>query len=208
MQPRPGDEITSLLTRDILKDHLRMIGQLDGSRLLSTLVPHQVLPDFDPAGHVIARHSFGLKKSTAVDESYDLGVVFARSLVKRVAPDGKFDNVVSDIYPARRQVVNDYLERARYVPVEALTRRGDPQFKELNRSVLLFARRCETLLPDLMLDGDEEMLRGVHDYLSVLTLLETEPGKEHAAYDRLVGKRKFTEWFTRSRMFRAGAHQQ
>ncbi len=186
--PVPGDEIIGLLSREVLQQHMAEIERLDQSALLNTLIPNRNLPPHDPAGHIIAHHARLGTDNVHVNDAYDLGVVYARSLLTHAWPKDRLLPVISNFDIERKTVVNNYLTASKKVPVLILTRNDDPEFKNLNTAVALFAKRCESIVPHLMFDGDQAVLRGVHDYFSVVTLLEASEQDQRNAYRRLIGR--------------------
>ena len=186
----PGDEVIGLLKRDVLEEQLKEISSLDQRALLDTLTPNRNLPSFDPAGYVIASHKEKQSELVQINTTYDLGVVFGRSLLMRAWLVDSDLPAITDFNPERKALVDTYLEEARHIPVATLTRRDDPKFHDINHAVKLFAKRCNVIMPHMMMDGSEGMLRGFHDYISAVTLLEAPEGSQDKALARLLGRLK------------------
>lgn len=201
----PGDEIIGLLTRDILFDQLEDMSNLNKDALIATLIPNRHLPQHDPAGYIIARHAKLTNTDDvieAINTTYDLGVVYARNLVIKARPAHALPPVISNFDVSVKNLVDQYLVHSKDVPIAVLIRREDPKYTDLNNATEVFAQRCRTVIPQYMIDGDAAMLRGVHDYISAVTLIESTAFSRLDAYQRLLGKRTLGQ-----RIMRLTAHR-
>lgn len=210
----PDADIMGLLTLVVLKQQLADFSGLDRRALLDTLVPHRDLPDHDPAGFIIAYHHDAQAKITGsaesiddeavslvdVDSSYDLGVVFGSSLLRRAMPEGQTLPVISeDFNPDKKQVVVKYLDKSRNQPLKRLISHDSHDNKNLTKALELFAEKCKVIVPDLMIDGEEELQRGLHDYLSVITLLEISKDQQATTLRRVLGHFSLSSLLPKSR---------
>lgn len=199
------------INRDAISTHLATVSRLDKRALMDTLVPHRALPMHDPGRYVIEAHRPGeLNGSVRLDSSYELGVVFARSLLRSATAgeEGYIPPVVSQFDEAKKQLIDDYLRQAPHRKASNLTKMDWQIHPYLERAVELFCRRCDVVVPELMLEGDEEVKRGVHDYLSVITLLESDTENQRRNfYKRLgvAGAGAFIAYLLTSRRWRRSA---
>lgn len=174
--PPHGPLGPGLLTRGVIERHLEDIGALDRQALLDILVPHRYLPPEDPAAYIIKQHDAGKEtvSGIAIKTSYDLGVAFGRSLMVKAAEQAAATlPVVSRFNEEKKRAIDDYLRRSWRTPLAKLRRYDSELSPYIGRAAELFAQRCEVVIPSKMLDGPEELLRGLHDYLSVVDLLES-----------------------------------
>ncbi len=194
------ETITGMIDRAAIEAHLKDFASLDGRALLETLAPHQELPQFDPASYVIRYHR-GLadpeqsgqdQPRPTVDSTYALGVVFGRSLMMRAAPEALLPVISPAINPAKKALVDRYLADSAFVPVRKLTSNDRQIDEKLQTSVTLFTDKCRILVSHLMLDGNEELERGFHDYLAVISLLDAAHDAEPRTLRRVLGK--FSIW--------------
>jgi len=199
----PDPNIMGLLTLVVLKQQLADFSGLDRRALLDTLVPHRDLPSHDPAGFIIAYHHDTQQQAASlvedeaavapaglveVDSSYDLGVVFGSSLLRRALPEGHTIPVISeDFNPDKKYLVVKYLDKSKHQPLKRLTSHDSHDNKNLAKASELFAEKCKLIVPDLMIDGEEELQRGLHDYLSVVTLLEISKEQQANTLRRALG---------------------
>lgn len=189
------ENITGHIDRSAIVSHLQDFDTLDGRALLDTLAPHQDLPEFDPASYVIRFHrrltsdsEQSTQPTSPVDSTYALGVVFGRSLLQRVVPDGLVPVISGDTNSAKKELVDGYLAKSAHVPVRKLTSNDHQIDESLERAVALFAEKCRVRVSHLMLDGDEELARGFHDYLGVVSLLDASHEAEPRTLRRVLGK--------------------
>jgi hypothetical protein len=173
-----------LLSRGVIQEHMEEISELDRHALLDVLVPHRRLPDYDPAGYVIKAHdeSRATAKGVEVHDSYDIGVAFGRSLMVKAAgkhPDANLPVVDSELNPEKQKLVDEYLRRARSTRLSRLLRNDREMHPDIQEAAGLFAQRCQVVIPDKMLDKPEPLLRGLHDYLSVIDILESTEERLH-----------------------------
>ncbi|HVW23539.1 MAG TPA: hypothetical protein VHB51_03620 [Candidatus Saccharimonadales bacterium] len=191
-----GDELVRLLDHDVIYGHLETISQMDQRLLLATLVPHRDLPGFDPAGYIIARHNQDANLDAGLRTTYDLGVVFGRSLLRYASTGNMELPVVSgELDPDKQRLIDDYLAASKHTTVPNLTRNEVRLNAELYEAINLFAKRCETIVPHLMLSGRDELRRGFHDFLSVVTLLETDTAAQASTLRRLLGRISLSQRF-------------
>jgi len=189
--PTPPQKPTGLqlLNREVIEQHLDDISTLDRQALLDILVPHYYLPPEDAAAYVIKQHdaSKETENGIAIKTSYDLGVAFGRSLMTKAASTAEATlPVVTDFDKDKKTFIDDYLRRSTRAPIQKLLRYDDELSPFIGRAAELFARRCEVVIPSKMLDGRDELLHGLHDYLSVIDLLESS-GRRSQARRRLGG---------------------
>jgi hypothetical protein len=196
-KPSPIDRFNpergALIAREDIEEHLALLSVLDRSALLNTLIPHRTLPEHDPARHIIDHHAAELQgDKPMLRSSYDLGVVFGRSLLmRRTVRDQTFlPPVITDFDEEKKQLINRYLQASSHKDVYELVN-FDADFNGyLERAVDLFCHKCELVVPDLMLDGEGEVLRGVHDYFSVVSLLESQREAQRSLLHRRLGARR------------------
>jgi hypothetical protein len=167
-----GFEIYDFFTPDVLRQQLEDISYLDQHALLDTLVPHRQLPTFDPAGYILAQRERISDDKVNVKTSYDLGVVFGRSLLDRALPKDLDHPVVSEFNDARKQLVDSYLQDANRLHSAGVAYYEEQLHPDLHRAIALFSQRCSVIMPHIMFDGEADVLRGCHDYVSVVALLE------------------------------------
>ena len=195
-QPTP-ENVTGFIDRASIEAQLKDFSRMNGQAMLDTLVPHQELPSVDPAAYVIRYHR-GISGAAQVGETdpqptfestYDLGVVFGRSLLRRSVPDSADIPIINqDLYPNKLTLVDKYLEESANRSVRKLVSNDDLINKHLKSAVKIFIKRCESELGYLMIDGSDELERGFHDYLSVIALLDTPRAEEANILRRVLGK--------------------
>ena len=173
-------DYASRLDRSSILHHLDIISSLDKNGLSNTLAPHRELPIYDPASYIISHNG--------ATETYSLGVVFARSLVKTTLPEDYSLPVISEFDETKKQLVDNYLRYSERISAEYLIRNGSILHADIYKAIDLFAKRCEVIVPALMLDGSEQLMRGCHDYLSVLALLESHQSTESRVMRSALGK--------------------
>lgn len=186
-QPHSGLPLP--LDRELIETHLAQFSTLDRHGLLDTLVPHRTLPEHDPARHVIESHRLDHDNEPAtLQSSYDLGVVFARSLYQKALQESDhLPPTISDFDEDKKALVDHYLAQTSRKDVKELTA-FDQDFNAYpRRAVDLFCARCEVVVPDLLLDGNDEVARGSHDYLSVVSLIETHAENRSQSLKRRLG---------------------
>jgi len=183
-----GGDLPSL-NRDIFQEHLRRLSIMNRDALLNTLVPHRNLPSFDPARYIIEHQNGSLNNDDIdINTGYQLGVVFGRSLMSRAVNAAHNDMpTISDFDIAKKLLVDSYLDRASHTSLQRLTRLDSTLHPKLEQAVDLFCNMCLTKVPDLMLDGEEAVRRGVHDYLSVYSLLEAHTNDQAIQFRRRLG---------------------
>jgi hypothetical protein len=168
------------------------IVHLDRSAMLDELVPHRYLPDYDPAAYVIRANneSNATEKGVAVHTSYDLGVVFGRSLMAKAAKRaGALLPIIDDeSSTAKRMAVDRYLQRSTRTPLQKLLRHDDKIHPDIPDAGEAFAQRCRVVLIDKVFRREdlESLRRGLHDYLSVIDILEA-PDNERSHIRRRLG---------------------
>lgn len=187
--PQPHAGLPFPLDRELIEAHLAQFSTLDRTGLLNTLIPHRTLPEHDPARYVIEHHRHDHQHETpAVQSSYDLGVVFGRSLLQQALTlSGHLPPVITRFDEEKKDLVDRYLNQAVRKNVKDLTTFDKDFNHHLRRAIDLFCARCEVVVPDLLLDGNDEVVRGVHDYLSVVTLLETQADQRKSSLKRRLG---------------------
>jgi hypothetical protein len=80
--------------------------------------------------------------------------------------------VVSEFNDTRKQLVDSYLQEANRLHAAGVAYCEEQLHPDLHRAVVLFSQRCSVIMMHIMIDGEGEVLRGCHDYLSVVALLE------------------------------------
>lgn len=187
----PGEEVVGLLTHDVLKEQLNVFRRLNGDALINTLVPHRDLPDFSVARYLIAQNAGENGPTAELNEAYDLGVVFARSLVIRALPEGRDLPVITEEFNAEgKQLVDRYLDESRKRPLHKLTRRLEDRgpYADIDFTVNWFADHCQQHVPHLMFNGGKDaIMHGFHDYISAVTLIEAPAETRRTAFSRLLG---------------------
>ena len=190
IQPRMVD----LLTPEAIHKHALMLSQLDSSTLLETLVPHRNLPEYDPARYLIDVHDSHGRADAPIGSLYALGVVFGRSLLAQAARE-QVDYIpvaISvDFNRHKSELVDDYLSWSSHRKVAALLY-GDPRFAAVLGSLRQFTQHCKKMLSGLDRQGTAELIKGAHDYLSVVRLLEA---KEDEEMDVLMQRLGFLQRF-------------
>ncbi len=191
--PEPSLASLHLLSDAVLKEHLGLMSSLDRNGLLNTLVPNHVLPLEDPARALIEfNHKGDSQDRVDIETGYDLGVVFGRQLAKLAEAQGLSQDyllpVISPDDENRKKLVESYLNRSKERPLKRLILNDNDLNINLPWAIDAFSRRCELVCPDKMLaNGREQVQRGVHDYLSVITLLETPSGFQKNQLRRQLG---------------------
>ena len=190
------------LRRELVEEHLAVLSVLDRGALLNTLVPHRTLPDEDVGGYIIKNSQQTTKPSTEFDirTAYDLGVVFARSLMIKIARrDGSYLlPIIGKEDVQKKELIDTYLSEARRTPITKLISYDSSLSPYLEQAIGLFYKKCEVTIPDKVLDGPEVLRRGIHDYFSVISLIEAE-GREQQArrLSRRLGKNVLSSMFGR-----------
>jgi hypothetical protein len=189
-QPEP---LLSALTPLLIQRHAYELTNLDAIAIRDTLVPHSGLPLHDPAGYLMAYRKvitpssvenpagiFDGNPLASLSSSYDLGVVFGSSLLRRahmesgaLLPAVQSEELDID----GRRLIERYLHDAYETPVGQMVgnNTGHP---ELTQAVELFSAHCNEVVPELMAGGSDELKRGCHDLLSIVALLEAENTEE------------------------------
>ena len=172
--------MVDLLTPETIHTHALMLSQLDRLSLLETLVPHRHLPEYDPARYLIDAHEARSNPNEPISSLYALGVVFGRSLISQAArEESSYRPIVIsvDFNPHKAELVDDYLSWASRRKFAALLH-GDPRFVVVLSSLRQFTQHCKQEFPDLDRQGTAELIKGAHDYLSVVRLLEADESEE------------------------------
>jgi hypothetical protein len=198
------------ISADAIARHLGELSALDGQALLDSLSPHKLLPIEDPAGYLIATRENRRLKNENIDlfvkkeaitinhldliSCYDIGVVFARSLLRRVMHDeGKTLPIISGIFNSgNKNMIDTFLDLSRKAPIESLMKNDRAMNTELVASVETFINRAKITMPGLHDDGAEELIRGCHDYICVVSLLEADEAQQHELVERFIGRSRYS----------------
>lgn len=195
------DGVFGSITPEVLREQLREISVMDRHALLQTLTPHRELPGYDPAGYIIGFHKGAnfskvendstTASSYDVNTGYDLGVVFGRLLLTKSQPDDYLSPVISKWGEEQKSLVEDYLMRSKSTSVKKLTSNDSIANPDLVNAIHAFIDRCKAIVPDLTFEGTEELERGIHDYLSVMSILdvgERNPAEQISMQRRMLGR--------------------
>ena len=186
----PEEELMALLTHDVLRSRLELVSKLGQDALLNTLVPHRQLPLFDPAAYIIAHHAQRPMQEVGIqdiNDSYDLGVVFGRLLVVKALNDNQ--PVIHNFNPQYIKVVDAYLDASstsRGVLLPPST--SQENTLEIKRAFGLFAARCKSEVPHLMLSGAHALQHGFGDYLNVVSIVTAEETQIDGAFWRATAR--------------------
>lgn len=206
---RPGpaspEGVLHGITGEKLLVHARSFESMNDLAMRNTLIPYRGLPLNDPAGYIIAYHRIinprgadvvafaqALEQNQAVldiNTSYDLGVVFASSLLRRYPPPGGLPVVaLFDNESGTQALIEKYLHASQNRPVSRLTANDAYIHKDLRKAVEIFLEQCRRVEPGLMRDGADEVRRGCHDYFGVIALLEAKQEERPRVLNRYLGR--------------------
>ncbi len=110
--------------------------------------------------------------------AYDLGVLFSSILIfnqnKEEVP------LISSFNLETKNLVDDYLKKSKNKSIRSLTRYDKKNYPMLEEAVSAYIKKCSSDLPHVMLKPDSEtrVRRGVHDFLSVITILSVAEHKD------------------------------
>jgi len=195
------EPIVELLTPKVLAEQRATFESLGVDALVNTLVPHRALPDYSVARYLIECNADGRHIFSQLNEAYDLGVVFARSLVLRALDqENKLHEgepgyakrdlpVITSFNEEGKRAVDTYLNKSKRRSANKLTSRLEGQDANISQTISWFAEYCQKKIPRLMRhDGQARVAHGFHDYLSAVTLLETPEQQRPEAMLQLLGR--------------------
>ena len=195
VEPRGGKSQEVMLggiTTEALLEHAHSFEAMNGLAIRNTLIPYRGLPLHDPAGYIIAYHQIINPKGgdvlafavaieneeaiTDINSSYDLGVVFASSLLRAHMPSGTMPVISSfDGDRSVHNLIESYLHGSMKRSIKKLTSNSDLIHPELDSAVEIFLTHYQKVEPTFLQDDADEVRRGCHDFLSVVALLEDGP---------------------------------